>query len=98
MLEQLWNLLLNNVFYPIASAASGFWTNAVIPFWNSISGWISARIPALEKFSDFCMSFFKAKYSLRVASFGIMLIILIVYVPVSLVLAKGRKPERRKRK
>ena len=98
MLETLWNLILTNVFYPIASAASGFWTNAVVPFWNSISGWVSEKIPALEKFSDFCMAFFKAKYSLRVMSFGILLIFLIVYLPVSLILAKRRKPERRRRK
>jgi hypothetical protein len=90
-----WNFIYLNLLSPIGDAACGFWSNVVVPCWNSIVGWFSEKIPQLGSFADWCMSFFKFKYSLRVASFGIMLVIF-VFVVCPIVIIKVRRGTKQK--
>ena len=89
-----WNFIYLNLLSPIGDAACGFWSNVIVPCWDSIVGWFSEKVPQLGSFANWCMSVFKFKYSMRVASFGIMLVIFIVACPI--VVIKARRGMKKK--
>ena len=86
---------ITNLFNPLIEAANGFWSSVVMPFWNAVSGWFATNFAGVSSFGDFCLRVFKIRYTLRVASFGLMLILLLISIPVAMI---GRKKRQRRRR
>lgn len=95
-MTNLWSWLTANLFVPVAKGAAAFWTEVLAPAGASIERWATAHAHWAYDWMEFCFKIFKLKFSIRVASYALMIPIAILAIVFGV--AGGRRRKRRGRR